>query len=68
MFITANDEDEGSELPGGGLRDKVSLYKGDITVLELDAIVNAGKNLPFDLLGAVCSLEAIKLPFATLYC
>uniref|UniRef100_A0AAQ4R9E4 Mono-ADP ribosylhydrolase 2 n=1 Tax=Gasterosteus aculeatus aculeatus TaxID=481459 RepID=A0AAQ4R9E4_GASAC len=36
-----NDEDEGSELPGGGLRDKVSLYKGDITVLELDAIVNA---------------------------
>uniref|UniRef100_G3NL13 Mono-ADP ribosylhydrolase 2 n=1 Tax=Gasterosteus aculeatus aculeatus TaxID=481459 RepID=G3NL13_GASAC len=37
-----NDEDEGSELPGGGLRDKVSLYKGDITVLELDAIVNAG--------------------------
>uniref|UniRef100_A0A3Q4H950 Mono-ADP ribosylhydrolase 2 n=1 Tax=Neolamprologus brichardi TaxID=32507 RepID=A0A3Q4H950_NEOBR len=26
---------------GGGLSDKVSLYKGDITVLEVDAIVNA---------------------------
>uniref|UniRef100_A0AAQ4RBF4 Mono-ADP ribosylhydrolase 2 n=1 Tax=Gasterosteus aculeatus aculeatus TaxID=481459 RepID=A0AAQ4RBF4_GASAC len=39
-----NDEDEGSELPGGGLRDKVSLYKGDITVLELDAIVNAANS------------------------
>ncbi|TRY96141.1 hypothetical protein DNTS_015956 [Danionella cerebrum] len=24
------------------LADKVSLYKGDITILELDAIVNAG--------------------------
>ncbi len=35
---------------GGGLSDKVSLYKGDITVLEVDAIVNAGKFLPFDLL------------------
>ncbi|XP_035981783.1 ADP-ribose glycohydrolase MACROD2 [Fundulus heteroclitus] len=35
------DEDE-KELPaGGGLADKVSLYKGDITVLEVDAIVNA---------------------------
>lgn len=29
---------------GGGLSDKVSLYKGDITMLEVDAIVNAGKN------------------------
>uniref|UniRef100_A0A3B3CM90 Uncharacterized protein n=1 Tax=Oryzias melastigma TaxID=30732 RepID=A0A3B3CM90_ORYME len=28
---------------GGGLSDKVSLYKGDITILEVDAIVNAGR-------------------------
>nr|XP_043902234.1 ADP-ribose glycohydrolase MACROD2-like [Solea senegalensis] len=39
----ANDKEEGKELTGGGgLSDKVSLYKGDITVLEVDAIVNAG--------------------------
>ncbi|KAG7230020.1 hypothetical protein INR49_009740 [Caranx melampygus] len=38
----ANDNEEGQELTaGGGLSDKVSLYKGDITVLEVDAIVNA---------------------------
>lgn len=42
--ISANDE-EGNELTaGGGISDKVSLYKGDITVLEVDAIVNAGKD------------------------
>ncbi|KAG7511449.1 hypothetical protein JOB18_000333 [Solea senegalensis] len=41
----ANDKEEGKELTGGGgLSDKVSLYKGDITVLEVDAIVNAGKD------------------------
>ncbi|XP_027862273.1 ADP-ribose glycohydrolase MACROD2 isoform X1 [Xiphophorus couchianus] len=35
-------EDDEKELTaGGGLGDKVSLYKGDITVLEVDAIVNA---------------------------
>uniref|UniRef100_A0A3P8V666 Mono-ADP ribosylhydrolase 2 n=1 Tax=Cynoglossus semilaevis TaxID=244447 RepID=A0A3P8V666_CYNSE len=39
----ANRKEEGKEVPGrGGLSDKVSLYKGDITVLEVDAIVNAG--------------------------
>lgn len=44
-FISANDNEEGKELTGvGGLGDKVSLYKGDITVLEVDAIVNAGKD------------------------
>ncbi|KAK6328381.1 hypothetical protein J4Q44_G00003590 [Coregonus suidteri] len=32
------EEEEGKDL----LRDKVSLYKGDITILEVDAIVNAG--------------------------
>ncbi|KAM4729864.1 ADP-ribose glycohydrolase MACROD2 [Anableps anableps] len=37
-----NKEDDEKELTsGGGLGDKVSLYKGDITVLEVDAIVNA---------------------------
>uniref|UniRef100_A0A3B3UTM8 O-acetyl-ADP-ribose deacetylase MACROD2-like n=1 Tax=Poecilia latipinna TaxID=48699 RepID=A0A3B3UTM8_9TELE len=40
-----NKEDDEKELPGGGgLGDKVSLYKGDITVLEVDAIVNAGRS------------------------
>uniref|UniRef100_A0A3P9MCN7 Mono-ADP ribosylhydrolase 2 n=1 Tax=Oryzias latipes TaxID=8090 RepID=A0A3P9MCN7_ORYLA len=29
---------------GGGLSDKVSLYKGDITILEVDAIVNAANS------------------------
>ncbi|KAJ8386448.1 hypothetical protein AAFF_G00170450 [Aldrovandia affinis] len=28
------------------LSDKVSLYKGDITILEVDAIVNAGNRGP----------------------
>ncbi|XP_040905280.1 ADP-ribose glycohydrolase MACROD2 isoform X2 [Toxotes jaculatrix] len=38
----ASDKEEGMEMTGGGgLSDKVSLYKGDITVLEVDAIVNA---------------------------
>lgn len=75
LFISANDKEEGKEQTGGGgPSDKVSLYKGDITVLEVDAIVNAGKNLPFDLLGAVgwCLLlessSAIKLSLAALYC
>lgn len=40
-----NDKEEGTELTGGGgLNDKVSLYKGDITVLEVDAIVNAANS------------------------
>ncbi|XP_039995061.1 ADP-ribose glycohydrolase MACROD2 isoform X3 [Xiphias gladius] len=40
--IRANDKEKGKELTGGGgPSDKVSLYKGDITVLEVDAIVNA---------------------------
>ncbi|XP_054874409.1 ADP-ribose glycohydrolase MACROD2 isoform X1 [Amphiprion ocellaris] len=41
----SNDNEEGKELTGGGgLSDKVSLYKGDITVLEVDAIVNAANS------------------------
>ncbi|XP_029031226.1 ADP-ribose glycohydrolase MACROD2 isoform X2 [Betta splendens] len=37
--------DDGSELTGGGgISDKVSLHKGDITLLEVDAIVNAAKS------------------------
>lgn len=40
-----DEKEDGEEVGGGGgLSDKVSLYKGDITVLEVDAIVNAGKN------------------------
>ncbi|KAK5882190.1 hypothetical protein CesoFtcFv8_020802 [Champsocephalus esox] len=60
-----NDKEEVKELTdGGGPRSKVSLYKGDITVLEVDAIVNAGKDLPFDLwelLDGVCGLKAAQL-------
>ncbi|XP_029961768.1 ADP-ribose glycohydrolase MACROD2 isoform X3 [Salarias fasciatus] len=42
---SSNDNEEGTELTGrGGLSDKVSLYKGDITVLEVDAIVNAANS------------------------
>ncbi|XP_041865982.1 ADP-ribose glycohydrolase MACROD2 isoform X3 [Melanotaenia boesemani] len=41
----SNDRGEEEELTGGGwLSDKVSLYKGDITVLEVDAIVNAANS------------------------
>uniref|UniRef100_A0A3Q2ZAH4 Mono-ADP ribosylhydrolase 2 n=1 Tax=Hippocampus comes TaxID=109280 RepID=A0A3Q2ZAH4_HIPCM len=37
--------EDGNVLTGtGGLSEKVSLYKGDITVLELDAIVNAANS------------------------
>lgn len=45
LSFLVNEEEEEQELTGagGGLSDKVSLYKGDITVLEVDAIVNAGK-------------------------
>ncbi|XP_075933197.1 ADP-ribose glycohydrolase MACROD2 isoform X1 [Anarhichas minor] len=43
-----NEKEEGNEQTGGagtdGLSDKVSLYKGDITVLEVDAIVNAANS------------------------
>ncbi|XP_056291451.1 ADP-ribose glycohydrolase MACROD2 isoform X1 [Pseudoliparis swirei] len=40
-----NDKEEGDELTGGGgLSEKVSLYKGDITLLEVDAIVNAANS------------------------
>lgn len=41
-----NDKEEESKevTGGGGLSDKVSLYKGDITVLEVDAIVNAANS------------------------
>lgn len=41
----SDEKDEGKEQSGGGgLSDKVSLYKGDITVLEVDAIVNAANS------------------------
>ncbi|XP_061546702.1 ADP-ribose glycohydrolase MACROD2 isoform X4 [Phycodurus eques] len=39
-----NKEDGKLLTGGGGLNEKVSLYKGDITVLELDAIVNAANS------------------------
>lgn len=41
----SDEKEEGKELTGGGgLSEKVSLYKGDITVLEVDAIVNAANS------------------------
>ncbi|XP_057704753.1 ADP-ribose glycohydrolase MACROD2 isoform X2 [Corythoichthys intestinalis] len=41
----SDSKEDGKLLKGrGGLNDKVSLYKGDITVLELDAIVNAANS------------------------
>lgn len=47
----ADGREDGNVLTGtGGLNEKVSLYKGDITVLELDAIVNAGKYFAFGLI------------------
>lgn len=47
LFVfLVNEEEEDLTGAGGGLSEKVSLYKGDITVLEVDAIVNAGKCLP----------------------
>lgn len=47
FLFLVNEEEEELEQRGAGrsLSDKVSLYKGDITVLEVDAIVNAGKGL-----------------------
>lgn len=47
LFVTSartKEDDEKELTAGGGLGDKVSLYKGDITVLEVDAIVNAGRS------------------------
>lgn len=59
--ISDNEKKEGKELTGGGgLSDKVSLYKGDITVLEVDAIVNAGKDLLFELLDGVFCLKVAQ--------
>lgn len=64
VFFSDDEKEDGEELgSGGGLSDKVSLYKGDITVLEVDAIVNAGKNttpgggtgFPEDRLLCLCS-------------
>lgn len=39
FHIATEDEEQKSS----SLADKVTLYKGDITILELDAIVNAGE-------------------------
>lgn len=41
---TNDGEEETQVTSGGGLSDKVSLYKGDITMLEVDAIVNAANS------------------------
>ncbi|XP_059929431.1 ADP-ribose glycohydrolase MACROD2 [Gadus macrocephalus] len=70
---------EESEPTGGSsTSDKVSLHKGDITVLEVDAIVNAGRNrlslLPFRNCRSDLNLQSsgryavIRLSFAALLC
>lgn len=64
-----DEKEDGEEVGGGGgPSDKVSLYKGDITVLEVDAIVNAGKN-PTSVvwqrfLRTACSVHYAWLPSA----
>ncbi|KAG7462861.1 hypothetical protein MATL_G00189240 [Megalops atlanticus] len=47
------EEVEEQDMPPA-LSDKVSLYKGDITTLEVDAIVNAGKSVLLFLFLGVC--------------
>uniref|UniRef100_A0A3B3ZF51 Macro domain-containing protein n=1 Tax=Periophthalmus magnuspinnatus TaxID=409849 RepID=A0A3B3ZF51_9GOBI len=42
--INDNEEEDAQVTSGGGLSNKVSLYKGDITLLEVDAIVNAANS------------------------
>lgn len=42
LYLLFSEPEEEEESPVS-LCDKVSLYKGDITILEVDAIVNAGK-------------------------
>lgn len=42
FFITEENTQETSQVKKN-LSDKVSLYRGDITLLEVDAIVNAGE-------------------------
>ena len=65
FFLSDNDKEEGKELTGGGgVSDKVSLYKGDITVLEVDAIVNAGKDLPFKP-SVGCCLKGAQILYYT---
>ncbi|XP_053568639.1 ADP-ribose glycohydrolase MACROD2 [Bombina bombina] len=39
-----SENDENPEQQRSSLSEKVSLYNGDITLLEVDAIVNAGKS------------------------
>lgn len=64
LFSVNEDEEEEQEPTGAGkgLSDKVSLYKGDITVLEVDAIVNAGKgSTPFFGTDLFCVEEERRL-------
>uniref|UniRef100_A0A8K9WM50 Macro domain-containing protein n=1 Tax=Oncorhynchus mykiss TaxID=8022 RepID=A0A8K9WM50_ONCMY len=45
------------------LRDKVSLYKGDITILEVDAIVNAGTMLSMPMVNSCFTLQPHDMQF-----
>ncbi|OCT77426.1 hypothetical protein XELAEV_18028518mg, partial [Xenopus laevis] len=47
---SSNDESSEEIQVKNSLCEKVSLYKGDITQLEVDAIVNAGESLPIYIL------------------
>uniref|UniRef100_A0A8C4ZYC7 Uncharacterized protein n=1 Tax=Gadus morhua TaxID=8049 RepID=A0A8C4ZYC7_GADMO len=73
-----NRVEESEPTGGSSTSDKVSLHKGDITVLEVDAIVNAGRNrlslLPFRNCRSDLNLQSsgrcavIRLSFAALLC
>jgi hypothetical protein len=51
LFITEENTQEAPQMKKS-LSEKVSLYRGDITLLEVDAIVNAGEW--FTLLDFLC--------------
>lgn len=44
LFSEGNDREDQFE-PSEKLNEKVCLHQGDITTLEIDAIVNAGKTI-----------------------
>ncbi|CAG6017590.1 unnamed protein product [Menidia menidia] len=62
--IQSDKEEEKALTDGGKVSDKVSLYKGDITILEVDAIVNAGLNIwpPVTLFKLLDQLPLVQVP------
>ncbi|KAA0718135.1 O-acetyl-ADP-ribose deacetylase MACROD2 [Triplophysa tibetana] len=54
---TATDDEEQKS---SSLADKVSLYKGDITILEVDAIVNAGTAADLPVISDIEAVTAVN--------